>query len=400
MPNEQRILAINGGSSSIKFALFAVGASARALLSGELQAIGEPSGAFTARDATGTALVDEHLALADHGAAVRRLLAWLRDQEAIGLPNAIGHRLVHGGERFDRPVRLTPEVLAELRALIPLAPQHLPSELLAVEATGRAYPDVPQVACFDTAFHHTMPQVAKQLALPRALWEQGIRRYGFHGLSYEYVMSVLAAEQGGTARGRVIVAHLGNGASMAAICDGQSIETTMGFTPAGGLVMGTRSGDLDPGVLIYLLRERGSSADALDDLINRRSGMLGISALSGDMRELLGSDDPRAAEAVELFCYAARKTIGELSAVLGGADMLIFTGGIGEHAPEIRWRICAGLAFLGIVLDPERNAANATVLSPDHAAVAVRRIPTDEELMIARHTAATLGTEPGTTAGR
>lgn len=360
------------------------------LLAGELQSIGQPNGEFSARDAAGTTLVEQRLTLPDHGAAVARLLAWLPQVTTGALPEAIGHRLVHGGDRFDQPVRLTPEVIAQVRELIPLAPQHLPHELLGVEAASRAYPGLPQVACFDTAFHRSLPTVARQMALPRGLAAYGVRRYGFHGLSYEYIVSALASAPGGSVPRRLIVAHLGNGASMAAIRDGQSVETTMGFTPAGGLVMSTRSGDLDPGALIYLLRERGLTADTLDILVNHQAGMQGVSTLSGDVRALLASEDPRAAEALDLFCYVARKNLGALTTVLGGLDMLVFTGGIGEHAHTIRQRICAGLDFLGIALDPARNSANADDLTADGSAVVVRRLVTNEELMIVRHTATTL----------
>jgi acetate kinase len=390
MARERRILAINSGSSSLKFALYQVGGVERRLLGGELSRIGQEDGVFIAVDASGVGLVDEHLALMDHDAAVGRLLAWLGEDAGGRMPEAIGHRLVHGGAHYTRPLRLSPEAQMELWELVPLAPQHLPQELRAIEAVGQAYPDLPQVACFDTAFHHTLPPVAQRIALTRELESEGVRRYGFHGLSYEYIVRELATEGSGAVPACLIVAHLGNGASMAAIRDGQSVETTMGFTPAGGLVMSTRSGDLDPGVLIYLLRERGLSVDALDALINQQAGLLGTSQLSGDMQNLLASADARARDAVELFCYSARKTIGALTTVLGGLDMLVFTGGIGEHAAAVRTQICAGLEYLGIQLDPTRNDSNSDPLSPMGSTVTVRRIPTNEELMIARHTAAIL----------
>jgi acetate kinase len=386
MAHEARILAINSGSSSIKFALYVLSAEEHRALSGQLQRIGQAGASFQIVDESGRALADEQLSLPDHAAAITRLMQWLGQAGSEHMPSAIGHRLVHGGSHHTRPARVTEALLAELRELVPLAPAHLPSELRAIEALAQAYPVLPQVACFDTAFHQTMPTVAKLLSLPRALWDAGMRRFGFHGLSYEYIASELARE--GALPERVIVAHLGNGASMAALLRGQSIETTMGFTPNGGLVMSTRSGELDPGVPLYLLRERGLTPDALADLLERQSGLLGISTISADMRDLLASQDAPAAEAVELFCYTARKNIGALAAALGGLDLLVFTGGIGEHAPEVRRRTCAGLGFLGIELDDQRNQANTDLLSRPESRVHVRRIATNEELMIARHTRA------------
>ncbi len=265
----------------------------------------------------------------------------------------------------------------------------MPQALDAIRTVGEAYPHLPQVACFDTAFHRHMPPVARRYALPRAYADAGVIRYGFHGLSYEYIMQALGAADRAAADGRVIVAHLGNGASMAAVRGGIGIETTMGFTPTGGLVMGTRSGDLDPSVVLYLLRARGLAPDDASALLNKESGMRGVSGTSGDMRDLLEkkSTDPRAAEAVDLFCYQAKKSLGALAAALGGVETLVFTGGIGEHAAPVRERICANLDFLGIRLDPARNAAHAPIISPDDAPVTVRVMPTDEDLMIARHTA-------------
>jgi len=274
-----------------------------------------------------------------------------------------------------------------VRRLIPLDPDHLPQALAAVAAVGRAFPALPQVACFDTAFHARMPRVAQTYALPRALEAEGVRRYGFHGLSYEYIMARLREIDPEAARGRVVIAHLGNGASMAAVRAGESVETTMGFTPTGGLVMGTRTGDLDPGVLLYLLQERGLDAAALSDLVNHEAGLLGVSGSSGDMQDLLAREatDERAAEAITLFCYQARKFLAAMAAALGGLDTLVFTGGIGEHAPAIRARLCNGLAFLGIALDGSRNAAGDAVISAAGSAVTIRVVPTDEEVMIARH---------------
>jgi acetate kinase len=388
IPDEHpaRILAINSGSSSLKFALYALGARERRTLSGQFQRIGQEAALFHVEDEGGHSLAEEQLPLPDHAAAIARLTSWLGQAGAEYAPTAIGHRIVHGGPHHAHPARVTETLLTELRALVPLAPAHLPGELRAIAALAQAYPDLPQVACFDTAFHQTMPPVAKLLPLPRWLWDAGIRRFGFHGLSYEYIAGELARE--GTPPERVIIAHLGNGASMAGLLRGRSIETTMGFTPNGGLVMSTRSGELDPGVPLYLLRARGLTVEALAELIERQSGLLGVSTLSGDMRDLLASPDPRAAEAVELFCYTARKYIGALTAALGGLDLLVFTGGIGEHAPEVRRRICAGLDFLGLALDDQRNQANQNLLSPAENRVQVRRIATNEEVMIARHTRA------------
>lgn len=389
-----RVLTVNCGSSSLKFAVFGVGAGEERLLSGQLEGIGGERGRLRAVDPAGRTLLDQAADLPSHARALAHLLDWLGGrQEAHGL-NGVGHRLVHGGARYAAPQRYTAEVQAALQAVVALAPDHLPQELAALEAVERFLPAVPQVVCFDTAFHRSMPIVARQYALPRSLWEAGLQRYGFHGLSYEYVLSVLEAE--GAVPSRLIMAHLGSGASMAAVRDGRSVETTMGFTPAGGLVMGTRCGDLDPGVLLYLLREERLNVAALDALVNRQSGLLGVSGRSADMAVLLdaATTDAHAAEAVALFCYQVRKFLGALTAVLGGLDTLVFTGGIGEHSPVVRASICAELGFLGLNLDPERNAANGPVISTEAGAVTVRVIATDEERVIARHTAAVLGVLP------
>jgi acetate kinase len=316
---------------------------------------------------------------------------------------AVGHRVVHGGPHHTHPELITPRLLAELRELIPLAPEHLPGELATIAAVGNAYPGVPQVACFDTAFHRNRPQVAQIYGLPWRYTEQGVLRYGFHGLSYEYIVRQLAREAGsGVAGGRLIVAHLGNGSSMAAIRGGRSIDATMGFTPLSGLVMSTRPGDLDPGLLLYLLDAQHLTSAQLRTLFSEQSGLLGVSGISPDMRDLLAraGDEPRAKLAVELYCYTARKAIGALSAVLEGIDTLVFTAGIGERAAPIRERICAGLEFLGIRLDSARNAANAPIISAEGAAVSVRVMPTNEELMIAKHTASVLAVTNSTESGR
>ena len=395
----RRILAVNSGSSSLKFAVFHTASRAVTLeCGGTLDRIGLESGHFQVHDSGGQTLHDERLSVPDHPAALSHVLAWLENRPGGARLDAAGHRVVHGGARFTQPARITPEVLAALRTLIPLAPGHLPSEIAAIEALARDYPTMPQVACFDTAFHRRMPRVAQVFGLPRDLLDDGILRYGFHGLSYEYILGELVREAGAeAAHGRLVFAHLGNGSSMAAVAGGQSRDTTMGFTPLGGLVMSTRPGDLDPGVFLYLLQAKGMSPAALDTLFNRKSGLLGVSGSSSDMRDLLSraASDPHAAEAVDLYCYAARKALGGLVAVLGGLDTLVFTGGIGENAAEVRQRICVNLAFLGIELDAARNVANAPVISSGTSRVTVRVMKTNEELMIARHTLTVLGSAEG-----
>jgi acetate kinase len=384
-----RILTINSGSSSIKFSVYHIKADERRMLSGSLERIGVESGVFRAADASGRTLAEEHPRLADHQAALQVLLQWLGSQPDGQSLDGVGHRVVHGGERYAEPTRITPELVATLDSLIPLAPEHLPHEIRAISAIAQEHPGLAQVACFDTAFHRHMPAIARLYALPRAITDEGVRRYGFHGLSYEYIASALEREAGAAvAHGRVIIAHLGNGASMAALRQGRSADTTMGLTATGGLVMGTRTGDLDPGVLLYLMEEKGLDPAAARQLVSHQSGLLGVSGSSSDMQDLLGKEttDQHAAAAVALFCYQAKKFLGALVAVLGGLDTLVFTAGIGEHAPAVRARICAGLDFLGITIDPERNEASASIISPPGAAVTVRVMPTDEELMIARHT--------------
>ncbi|MGH2347541.1 MAG: acetate/propionate family kinase [Chloroflexota bacterium] len=393
-----RILTINTGSSSLKAALYDFGRERRLILSAKADRIGLPHGKLRITDPRGAFLYAPSDAPPDHGAALDALFAWLRGQGAGQAPNAVGHRVVHGGSAYSEPRLITDQLAADLRRLVPLDPDHLPQALDAIEAVGRAFPTIPQAACFDTAFHRHMPRVAQMYALPRELWEAGVRRYGFHGLSYEFIMRELRALDGAAADGKVIVAHLGNGASMAAVRGGVGIETTMGFTPIGGLVMGTRPGDLDPGVLLYLLQGRGMDAAAVSTLVNRQAGLLGVSGTSGDMRDLLGiaKDDARAGEAIDLFCYQARKFLGSLAAALGGLDTLVFTGGIGEHAAPVRERICADMAFLGLHFDPERNAADAPIISRDGAPVTIRVMATDEDVMIAGHTHDLLRQEGGT----
>jgi acetate kinase len=322
----------------------------------------------------------------DFASAVAWLVNWLQEQAGFETIRAVGHRVVHG-LTHTAPERITPELLTELRRITPVDPDHLPGEIALIEAIQTRHPDLPQIACFDTAFHRTMPRVAQLLPLPRRFDARGIRRYGFHGLSYTYLLEELARLAGiDAAQGRVMLAHLGSGASLAAVRNGKSMDTTMGFTPTGGLLMSTRTGDLDPGVVGYLLQSEALTPAQFNHLVNHESGLLGISETSADMRDLLASqaNDIRAAEAVELFCYQTRKGIGAYAAVLNGLDTLVFSGGIGENVPEVRTRICAGLGFLGIDIDPHRNTANAAIISTDASRVTVRVIPTDEEQMIAR----------------
>src|SRR6185437_10694324 len=390
-----RILTINGGSSSIKFALYAAGEPPRRLLSGLIERVGQAEAGLIAKDDKGTS--QRHpFAAADHAQAGAALIHWLTHRGGFEEVAAVGHRVVHGGPRYRDPQRVTPELLDELRRLIPLDPAHLPGEIALIEAFQQHCPNLPQIACFDTAFHRDMPRVAQMLPIPRHYDDQGIQRFGFHGLSYTYQLEELERIAGRqAAQGRLVMAHLGAGASMAAIRDGKCLDTTMGFTPTSGLVMGTRTGDLDPGVLVHLLRTEQLNADQLDELVNRRSGLLGVSEISSDMRDLLSrqAGDRRAAEAVELFCYRAKMWIGALATVLGGLDTLIFSGGIGENAAEVRARICAGLDFLGIHLDPDRNTANAPIISTDTSMAVVRVIRTDEEWMIAQSVGRLLANE-------
>jgi acetate kinase len=366
-----------------------MGPSETLLLSGIIGNIGQGSAFFSVTKSDGAGLFERHVDVPDHDAALRMFFEWFDLGHEYKDVNAAGHRIVHGGERYVRPEIVDDDLLQALDALVPLAPDHLPQEIKAIREFRRLHPDLMQVACFDTAFHRSMPEVAQRYALPEEVRRQGVLRYGFHGLSYEYILSQLSSAAGaGIAKGRVIIAHLGNGASMGAFRNGKSIDTTMGFTPAGGLVMSTRSGDLDPGVLVYLLGEKGLDASALNRMVNKQAGLLGASGTTSSMKELLDNEprDARAAAAVDLFCYQARKFVGALAAVLGGLDTLIFTGGIGENAPSIRERICKDLEFLGIDLDRDRNLKNSSIISRDRSPVAIRVMKTNEELMIARHT--------------
>ncbi|MEO8043869.1 MAG: acetate/propionate family kinase [Spartobacteria bacterium] len=387
------LLAINGGSSSIRFALFEKGEPLRRRLEGKVDRIGLSGTNLTFKDSTGTPQTSRAIDSDDHHSAVTFLLDWFEAQESFASVKAVGHRVVHGMSHT-QPERVTPELLAELHRLTPYDPEHLPLEIELIEAFRQRDPALSQVACFDTAFHRTMPRVARLLPIPRRYEAKGVRRYGFHGLSYEFLMEELARLGDATAsKGRVILAHLGNGASLAAVRDGQSIDTSMGFTPTAGLVMSSRSGDLDPGLVSYLARTEQMNARQFQEMVNHESGLLGVSETSSDLRDLLAqeADDVRAAEAVALFCYQTRKWIGSFAAVLGGLDTLVFAGGIGENAPLIRARICEGLGFLGIELNETRNTEDASLISTDGGRVAVRVIRTDEELMIARSLSRVLG---------
>jgi acetate kinase len=379
----RHILCLNSGSSSLKWSLYRLSETEETLLlKGAVEHIGQSEGRLWLRHESETPVVDTAGDFPKHRDAVRAMFDTLHSQELPGF-DAVGHRIVHGGPDHLLPEPLDDTLLAVLRSCIPLAPLHLPSEISVIEAVRDHFPRLPQVICFDTAFHRRMPETAQRLPLPRSLWNEGVRRYGFHGLSYEYIMSVLAE----AARGRVIIAHLGNGASLVAVQDGQPRETTMGFTPAGGFMMGTRSGDLDPGVVFYLARQKGHDMQRLEAMILRESGLLGVSELSADMHILLEQrqSKPHAGQAVEMFCYQVRKQIGALTAVLSGLDTLVFTGGIGERAAPVRWEICQGLDYLGIALDAERNRAHDDRIMAAHSRCAVRVIPTREDLVIARH---------------
>lgn len=398
------VLALNGGSSSVKFALFGVGSPRAAEVRGEVERVGEEGATLRATGAGGDVIDEQRVEARSHGAAGERVLEWVEErlggEGGVGGSRlaGIGHRIVHGGRRWEDHQRLAPEMVDELKGARDLDPAHLPREIELIETCERRFPDVGQVLCFDTVFHIGLPRAATLFPIPRRYDEAGVRRYGFHGLSYEYLMRELARTAGReAAAGRVILAHLGSGASMAAVRGGRPVDTTMGFTPTAGLVMGTRCGDLDPGILVYLARREGMDGDALDDLVNRKSGLLGMSGTSADMRDLLGrrGEDVRAAEAVEVFCRQSRKWIGALAAVLGGVDTLVFSGGIGERSAEVRAEICAGLDFLGIRIDSARNASGEGVVSADRAGdgpgAVVRVIHTDEEAMIAEHTIGILG---------
>lgn len=387
------VLTINGGSSSIRFAVYAAEATTRhrpplalrRLFSGKIDRIGLRGTSLLVVGEAGTSPTRRVLVAADHVTAAGHLLDWLEAQPIFASLVGAGHRVVHG-MRHTEPERITRGLMAELHRITPYDPDHLPRAIELIETVRKRHPKLPQVACFDTAFHREMPRVAQLLPIPRRYAAHGVQRYGFHGLSYAYLLEELTRLDAHAADGRVIFAHLGNGASLAAVRHGKSLDTSMGFTPASGLVMSTRAGDLDPGLLSFLSRRERMSPSRFDRMINHESGLLGVSGTSSDVRDLLAreSRDARAADALALFCYQAKKWIGAYSAVLDGLDTLVFAGGIGENAASLRARICHGLGFLGLKLDPRRNARNAPVVSARLSRVTVRVLHTDEELMIAR----------------
>jgi acetate kinase len=387
------VLTLNGGSSSIRFAIFEAGQPRRRLLQGNLERIGSKDASLTVQQGTESKPVRIETAIGAAATAAGFLLDWLESQPLFKTIDGVGHRVVHG-MLHTQPERVTAALLQELKSNIPFDPEHLPRELELIEALGRRLPRLPQVVCFDTAFHRSMPLVATQLPIPRRFADKGVQRYGFHGLSYTYLMQELVRlKDPAAARGRVILAHLGSGASLAAVRDGVCIDTSMGFTPTAGLVMGTRSGDLDPGLMTFLQLTDAMTAMQFQTMVNHESGLLGVSQSSADVRDLLACEsvDPRAAQALGLFCYQAKKWIGSFAAALGGLDTLVFSGGIGEHAAAVRARICDGLAFLGIEIDPNANARNAQRISAESAAATVRVIRTDEESVIADFCIALLG---------
>jgi len=385
-------LVLNAGSSSLKFCVFErpPGESWHLEARGQVEGIGT-SPRLRVKNAIGESLADQHATASDGREALAALAGWLRSKYGGSRVLGVGHRVVHGGARFHGPTVLNTEVMRELYQLVPLAPLHQPYNLAAIEAVYERLPGIPQVACFDTSFHRGQPAVAELVPLPRELRQQGLQRYGFHGLSYEYIASVLPQVAPEIARGRVIVAHLGSGSSLCALKDGKSLDSTLGFTALDGLCMGTRPGSLDPGVVLHLFQGLNLTAKEVETLLYKKSGLLGISGISNDMRDLLGRSEPLARLAVDYFVYRIAKEIGALTAVLGGIDALVFTAGIGENSPEIRQRICKSSAWLGIELDDDANSKCLPQISTDRSGPSVWVIPTNEELMIARHTGALLG---------
>lgn len=392
------LLVLNAGSSSIKFALFCAAAPSREglICEGQLSGIGHAVH-FAAADGAGAPLIEETMPEGTtHAAALGALLGWIERRFGSHRLAAAGHRVVHGGTRYAAPVTITAEVIDELRRLVPLAPLHQPHHLAAIEALSKLHPGLLQVACFDTAFHRTQPEVASAFALPRALTQEGVHRYGFHGLSYEYIAGRLAQVAGSqVAAGRVVVAHLGSGASLCAMHGGRSVASTMGFTALDGLPMSRRCGNLDPGVVLYLIQEKRMSPEAVARLLYNDSGLLGVSGLSDDMQTLLASHDPHAEQAIELFVYRIGRELGSLAAALGGLDALVFTAGIGEHAAQIRHRVGASAGWLGVEIDDAANQAHGPCITRDSSRVSAWVIATDEDLMIARHTATLLKTSVG-----
>ena len=391
---DSRVLTINGGSSSIKFALFTTGGSLRRQVKGKLERIGMSASMLVTEGPRREDNVTRAVSAPDHRKAAALILDWLDANLGGDELAAIGHRVVHGGPDYSEPQRITPAMVAALQKISAFDPQHLPMEIMLIEAFQRRHAAVAQVACFDTAFHHDLPRVAQLLPIPRRYQAKGLRRYGFHGLSYAYLMQELARVNGAQgARGRIVLAHLGNGASLVAMHEGKPLDTSMGFTPAAGVPMSTRSGDLDPGLAGYFARTENMDAEQFDAMVNSQSGLLGVSETSSDMRDLLEREtsDVRAAEAVALFCYQVKKCIGSFAAALGGLDTLVFAGGIGESTPVVRARICSGLAFLGLELDATRNMTGEGVISTGKAGVIVRVMQTDEESMIAQMVCRSMG---------
>jgi acetate kinase len=392
MAKPKHILAINGGSSSLKAAIFDAASPPKRIASVKIERIGSSEAILTS-DVEGNPPQRQSVAAPAHAAALDAAMNYFRTQfDAMSL-SGVGHRVVHGGPKYAAPQNVTPELLEELRKLEPFDPEHLPAQISLIELLMQRLPDIPHIACFDTAFHHDLPEVSKRLPIPRRFDAFGVRRYGFHGLSYSYLMEELRRIDPEAADGNVILAHLGNGASLAAVQEGKCIDTSMAFTPAAGIPMGTRAGDLDPGLVDYLIRAAGITVEQFNHIVHLESGLLGISETNADMQRLLEleSTDTRAAEAVAIFCYQLRKWIGAYAAALGGLETLIFSGGIGEHAPEIRRRVCDDLQFLGIDLDASRNRENAALISSGELPVKVRVIATDEERMIARQVQDAIG---------
>jgi len=374
--------------------MFGAGDALRRILEGGIERIGLPDATLRVKGQNQADNFSRLVSAPDHTAAVGALMDWIEERGGSDALTAVGHRVVHGGPKYSEPQRINAEMVEELHRLSPFDPEHLPEEILLTEAFHRRFPDLPQVACFDTGFHHDLPRVAQLLPIPRRYEAQGVRRYGFHGLSYAFLIGELARLAGTeAAQGRVILAHLGNGASLAAVRDGKSVDTSMSFTPTAGVPMSTRSGDLDPGLIWYLARTEKMSAKQFHEMVNFQSGLLGVSETSSDMRDLLDCEtrDVRAAEAIALFCYQVKKCIGAFAAALGGLDTLVFAGGIGENAPTVRTRVCDGLGFLGIELDQKRNVANAGVISSETSRIPVRVIQTDEEWVIANMVCRVLG---------
>jgi acetate kinase len=384
------VAVLNAGSSSVKFALYEAGDDGPLLYRGQVEQIGL-SPRLKISDGQGNSITRRKYEQLDHRSATAEILNLGRDLLAGRPVVGIGHRVVHGGTRFAVPALIDREVLAELATLVPLAPLHQPHNLAPIEAIAEAAPQMPQVACFDTAFHRTQPALAQEFAIPRELTEAGVRRYGFHGLSYDYIVTRLAETMPMVARSRLIIAHLGNGASLCAVRDGKSVASTMGFTALDGLMMGTRTGTVDPGVILYLLQERRMSAKAVEELLYRQSGLLGVSGISSDMRTLRESPAPQAREAIALFVYRIQREIGSLAAALGGVDGIVFTAGIGENDPATRSEVLAGCGWLGLTLDEARNRRGETRISSDGSKLSAWVLPTDEERMIARYTGRMLG---------